>query len=369
MSIARRAVAPFRWQRRDTGGWPARPDPVPLCASKGDKVNCTRRHVLVTGASSGIGRATALRLAADGWHVYAGVRNPADGDKLTRSATGELTPLILDVTDAGHIAAATAAVASHVPTSGLDGLVDNAGIGLAAPMELVPLDAFRRQLEINVTGQLAVTQEFLPLLRRAGGRIVVISSIGVRFDPPFAGPLDASKAAVAALADALRQELAPWGVRVVLVEPASVNSAAPDKLLRDAEAVMAAAPPQGRALYEDAFSRMLAVMLRRERDGSAPDVVAETISRALTTSRPRAVYLTGRYARRLATVSLLPTPLLDAARRRVFGLPAPGSLAPGASRRRQPAEVPSRGTSGDRGVPRPGPASGHPHARHGTETT
>ena len=297
-------------------------------------MNCTRRHVLVTGASSGIGRATTLRLAADGWHVYAGIRNPEDGDKLSRSATaGELTPLVLDVTDPGHIAAATAAVAPHVPTSGLDGLVDNAGIGLAAPTELVPLDAFRRQLEINVTGQLAVTQAFLPLLRRACGRIVMISSIGVRFAPPFAGPLDASKAALSALADALRQELAPWGVRVVLVEPASVNSAAPDKVLRDAEALMAAAPSQARALYEDTFTRMLAVMLRRERNGSSPDVVAETISRALTTSRPRTVYLTGRYARRMATLSLLPTPLLDAARRRVFGLPAPGSLAAGAPRR------------------------------------
>jgi NAD(P)-dependent dehydrogenase (short-subunit alcohol dehydrogenase family) len=287
-------------------------------------VNRTR-HVLVTGASSGIGRATALRLAGDGWHVFAGVRNPADGDKLTRSSTGNgLTPLILDVTDAGHIDAAVDAVAGHA-AAGLDGLVDNAGVGLAAPTELVPLDRFRQHLEVNLIGQLAVTQAFLPLLRRARGRIVVISSIGVRFAPPFAGPLDAGKAALAALADALRQELAPWGVRVVLVEPASINSAAPDKVLRDAEAVLAAAPPQRRDLYEDTFTGMLAVMLRRERNGSAPDVVAETISRALTASRPRTVYLTGRYARRLAALSALPTPLLDAARRRVFALPAPGS--------------------------------------------
>ena len=287
-------------------------------------MDCTRRHFLVTGASSGIGRATALRLAAAGDHVYAGVRNPSDGDALVRRATaGELTPLILDVTDPHKISEAAATVTRHAGAAGLDGLVDNAGVGLACPVELLPLDTFRRLLEINVTGQLAVTQAFLPLLRRARGRIVVLSTIGVRFGPPFAGALDATKAALAALADALRQELAPWGVRVVLVEPASINSAAPDKVVRDTEAAMVAAPPSGRALYQESVSRMLTVMLRRERDGSPPEVAAETIVRALTTRRPRAVYLTGKNARRLATISLLPTPVLDAVRRRIFGLPAP----------------------------------------------
>jgi NAD(P)-dependent dehydrogenase (short-subunit alcohol dehydrogenase family) len=289
-------------------------------------MECTRKHTLVTGCSSGIGRATALRLAAAGQHVYAGVRNPADGDQLARSAPGGgLTPLILDVTDPGHINAADAAVNGH--TAGLDGLVNNAGFGLACPTELVQLDAFRRQLEVNVTGQLAVTQAFLPSLRRARGRIVMVSSIGVRFTPPFAGPLDATKAALAALGDALRQELAPWGVRVVVIEPASINSGAADKVTRDAAAAMAAAAPQGRALYEDTFARMVSVMQRREGNGSPPDVAAATIVRALTAARPRNGYLTGKDSRRLAMLSKLPTPVLDAARRRVFGLPAPGSLA------------------------------------------
>jgi NAD(P)-dependent dehydrogenase (short-subunit alcohol dehydrogenase family) len=133
-------------------------------------MSCTRKHTLVTGASSGIGRATALRLAADGQHVYAGVRHPADGEKLASSATnGEVTPLILDVTDASHIAAAAGAVAEHTGAHGLDGLVNNAGIGLACPAELLALDMFRRLLEINVVGQLAVTQALLPSLRRARG--------------------------------------------------------------------------------------------------------------------------------------------------------------------------------------------------------
>jgi NAD(P)-dependent dehydrogenase (short-subunit alcohol dehydrogenase family) len=288
-------------------------------------MNCTRKHTLVTGSSSGIGRATALRLAAAGQHVYAGVRHPEDGEKLTRSAAGgEITPLILDVTEPGQIEAAVAAIGAH---GGLDGLVNNAGYGLACPTELVPLDDFRRQLEVNVTGQLAVTQAMLPALRQARGRIVMVSTIGVRFTPPFAGPLDAAKAALAALGDTLRQELAPWGVRVILVEPASINSGAADKVTRDAAAAMEAASPQRRALYAETFANMLQVMERREANGSPPDVAAATIVRALTAPRPRAVYLTGRYSRRLALLSGLPVPVLDRARRRVFHLPAPGTLA------------------------------------------
>ena len=292
-------------------------------------MNCTRKHTLVTGASSGIGRATALRLAAAGQHVYAGVRREADGDQLARAAAGgEVTPVLLDVTESSQIAETAAVIGGHAP-AGLDGLVNNAGYGLACPTELVPLDAFRRQMDVNVTGQLAVTQAVLPLLRRAAGRIVIISTIGVRFNPPFAGPLDAAKAALTALADSLRQELAPWGIRVVLVEQASIKSRAAGKVSRDAAAAMAAASPEGRALYQATFANMLEVMNHREGNGSPPDAAAATITRALTASRPRTVYLTGKDSRRLALLSMLPTPVVDAARRRVFGLPAPGSLAAG----------------------------------------
>ena len=289
-------------------------------------MNCTRKHALVTGSSSGIGRATALRLAAAGQHVYAGVRKESDGDQLAREAEGgETTPLLLDVTDAGQIADAAAVIGEHAQ-AGLDGLVNNAGYGLACPTELLPLDAFRRQLDVNVTGQLAVTQAMLPLLRRAAGRIVVVGTIGVRFNPPFAGALDASKAALTALADSLRQELAPWDIRVVLVEPATINSGAAEKVARDAAAAMTAASPERRALYQTTFAEMLKVMTRREGNGSPPDVAAATITRALTADRPRAIYLTGKDSRRLALLSMLPTSILDAAKRRVFGLPAPGSL-------------------------------------------
>ena len=220
--------------------------------------SCARPHVLVTGASSGIGRATVARLAAGGHHVYAGVRRPADGAALPgaareAAAPGEVTPLLLDVTDQAQIAAAAQAVTGHVGAAGLAGLVNNAGIGGFSPLELTGAADFRRLLEVNVTGQLAVTQALLPLLRRAQGRIVMVGSIGARFTPPFTGPLAASKSALTTVAEALRQELAPWNIRVVVIEPGSIRTDAVDKLRSDAAELISQADPGQRALYEDSF--------------------------------------------------------------------------------------------------------------------
>jgi NAD(P)-dependent dehydrogenase (short-subunit alcohol dehydrogenase family) len=289
---------------------------------------CTHPHMLVTGASSGIGRATALHLAASGYHVFAGVRKPADGMALAEAAAGELTPLLLDVTDTQQITAAVKTIAGHVGDAGLAGLVNNAGIGVFGPLELIPIEQFRRQLEVNVTGQLAVTQAALPLLRRGRGRIVMIGSIGTRFTPPFIGPLAASKSTLATMSNALRQELAPWDIRVILVEPGSIRSEAVGKLENDARTVMNDADAEGRALYENAFLHLVGFFAGLHENGSAPDVVAKTVERALGASRPRACYLSGKNAQRMATVArLLPVPAQDALRRKLARQPAPGSLA------------------------------------------
>ncbi len=288
---------------------------------------CTLPHVLVTGASSGIGRATALRLAASGYHVFAGVRKPADATALAEAAAGELTPLLLDVTDAEQITAAVKTIEGHAGDAGLAGLVNNAGIGVFGPLELIPIEQFRRQLEVNVTGQLAVTQAVLPLLRRARGRIVMIGSIGTRFTPPFIGPLAASKSTLTTMSDALRQELAPWDIRVTVVEPGSIRSEAVGKLESDARAVMNGATADGRALYENAFLHLVGFFAGLHEKGSSPDVVAETVERALRTSHPRSCYLSGKNARRMATIArLLPVPAQDGLRRRLAQQPAPGSL-------------------------------------------
>ena len=299
---------------------------------------CTLPHVLITGASSGIGRAGALRLAAHGWHVYAGVRKPADGAALTEAAlteaalaeaaTGELTPLLLDVTDPAQIAATTQVIDEHAGNAGLAGLVNNAGIGVFGPLELIGIEQFRRQLDVNVTGQLAVTQALLPALRRARGRIVMIGSIGTRFTPPFIGPLAASKSALATLSTALRQELAPFDIRVVLVEPGSIRSEAVSKLDADARQVLSEVSPGGRALYDDAFLHLVGFFSALHHKGSPPEEVAKTVERALTTRRPRARYLAGKNARRMAlAAAVLPPAAQDALRRRLTHQPARAARA------------------------------------------
>lgn len=309
---------------------------------------CTSRHVVVTGASTGSGRATVLRLAADGYHVYAGVRKTADGAALRDAAhrdaalrdaahrgaahrdvtAGEVTPLLLDVTDAAQITAAAELVADHVGTAGLDGLVNNAGVGVFGPLELTSAEAIRWQFEVNVTGQIIVTQAFLPLLRTAQGRLVMIGSIGDRTSMPFGEPLGASKAAIASMSEALRQELAPWNIKVILVEPASIRTEAVDKFQADAEKAIAGFSDEGRALYAGSYRAMVDAALPRLNRGSSPDVVAAKIAGALAARRPRARYLVGKDARRIATLAaVLPAPAFDALRRRLFALPAPGSRA------------------------------------------
>jgi NAD(P)-dependent dehydrogenase (short-subunit alcohol dehydrogenase family) len=302
--------------------------------------SCTRRHVLVTGASSGIGRATALHLAAGGHHVYAGVRKQADAPVPERGTAGEVTPVLLDVTDEAQIAAAAGAIAAHVAGTGLAGLVNNAGTGVFGPLEILPVAQFRRLMEVNVTAQLMVTQAFLPMLRQAHGRIVMIGSIGARFTPPFVGPLAASKSALATMGAALRQELAPWDIRVVLIEPASIRTEAVDKLHSDAAHLMNQAPPAQRALYQEAFYRLVETFGARHQHGSPPEVVASAVARALAAPRPRARYTVGKNSRQMVILAaILPVPVLDRLRRRLSNQPAPGS------RGRRPAETGEAGAT------------------------
>ncbi|MBO0874538.1 MAG: SDR family oxidoreductase [Pseudonocardia sp.] len=300
-----------------------------------------RKHALVTGASTGIGRATALRLVAEGFHVFAAVRREEDGDALAAGTYGLLTPLIMDVTRPEDIARAVERTTERVGEHGLDLLVNNAGIGVFEPLELVPMERFRAQLEVNVTAQLAVTQAFLPLLRRAGGRIVMMGSVAGRITLPFAGGQAASKRAVQALAEALRQELAPWRLPVILVEPASIRSEDVDKLAVEVRSAPRRFGAAGRALYGGAFTQMTTRAVRLAAHGSSPERVAEVIARVATSYRPRSRYLVGRYALLLAVLALLPAALLDALLRKLFALPEPGAfpLTPPLEsiQRRQPA--------------------------------
>jgi len=260
------------------------------------------RAVLVTGASSGIGHASALRLVASGWRVFGGVRSEEDAERLRGHG---VEPLQLDVTDSAAIAAAAEVVGGE-----LHGLVDNAGIAIAAPLELVPLDELRRQLEVNVVGQVAVLQAFLPLLRRSRGRVVLVGSVGGRSALPFLGPYAASKHALEAIADSLRVELAPWGIGVSIVEPASVKTAVWTKGAAQADVMRAGISHERDELYAARIERFKAVAMKRG-PGIDPDVVAQAVEHALTASRPKARYLVGRDAHIRAWIERLPTRLRD----------------------------------------------------------
>lgn len=260
------------------------------------------KRVVVTGASSGIGRASAVRLARAGWHVVGGVRTAEDASSLREVG---IEPVLLDVTDATQIAAAAAAVGPE-----LHGLVDNAGIAVAAPLELVPLEELRRQLEVNVVGQVGVLQAFMPALRRARGRVVLMGSIGGRSALPFLGPYAASKHALEAIADTLRVELAPWGMGVSIVEPASVRTAIWAKGAETAAAIGEGAAPEAASLYAERVARFRQIALSRG-PGLDPEVVAQAVEHALTASRPKARYVVGRDAHMRAWIERLPTRVRD----------------------------------------------------------
>jgi NAD(P)-dependent dehydrogenase (short-subunit alcohol dehydrogenase family) len=282
---------------------------------------------LITGASTGIGRASALRLTSAGWTVLAGVRDPAAGERLLADASspGRLIPLSLDVTDATQVAQAAERVAEigveggASCAGGLDALVNNAGIGLGGPLELIAAEDLRWQFEVNVLGQVAVTQALLPALRGARGRLVLVSSVGGRVAMAFTAPYAASKHALEAIGDALRVELHSSGVRVALIEPGSVATPIWDKSRAQADHV--SIPPELEAQYGHVPAAMDKVLSDTARRGVPPEQVAATIERALTAPRMRARYVVGRDARAMIVARrLLPDLVFDRVAKRALGV-------------------------------------------------
>ncbi len=251
---------------------------------------------LVTGSSTGIGRATTLRLARAGWTVLAGIRKDADGASLLAEPAGDIRPVLLDVTKPDHLDALAATLDEHCADAGLDGLVNNAGFALARPIEVVDLDAFRWQFEVNVFGQIAVSQRAIPHLRRATGRVVNIGSTGSRVTPRYMGPYTASKHALVGVNDAMRQELRDWGIRVVLLEPGAIATPIWDKGKAEIKEVEAEGDAAMTALYPEAMPEMTRVVHQQAADGIDPDEVAKVVWTALTARRPRARYPVGRDA-------------------------------------------------------------------------
>lgn len=276
-----------------------------------DDTSFAKMTFLVTGASSGIGRATAVWLAESGHEVVAGVRQADDAPTHSR-----IRPAVLDVTDAVQLAAAAKDIGQ------LSGLINNAGITYSGPVEYLPLDRLREQLEVNVVGLVAVTQAFLPAIRAGRGRVVMVSSTAGRVAVPLLGAYSASKFAVEAISDALRQELQPWSVPVVVVEPGSFRSANRARTAAAAAADRLSMSAEAERRYGPALDAANRYNREVEAFAGDPERVAAVVERALTTRRPRARYLVGADARATVALSrLLPVRAMDALMSRTIGLP------------------------------------------------
>lgn len=273
-------------------------------------MDTSQRAVIVTGASTGIGFACVQTLANDGFIVYAGVRSERDAMRVS-SAHNNVRALLLDVTVPEQIAAAAESMrAARVP---LHGVVNNAGIAVAGPLEYLPIADFRRQFETNVFGALAVTQAMLPLLRAHGtGRIVFMSSVSGQIAPPFVGPYASSKFALEALGDALRMELHAFGIRVSIIQPGNVRTPIWQKGRDAKDALLASMPQEALAHYGTAVDSIVRVAEHEERTGIEPGDVAQAVLHALTAQKPKARYPVGNppaWQRRFA--SLLPERVRD----------------------------------------------------------
>jgi NAD(P)-dependent dehydrogenase (short-subunit alcohol dehydrogenase family) len=253
--------------------------------------------VVVTGASTGIGAACALDCAGRGMTVFAGVRDPRAGEALVAKAGSSLIPITLDVTDERSIVQSVEVVHQVVGEGGLGGLVNNAGIVIGSPLEVIPLPQLRKQLEVNVIGQIAVTQAFLPLLRRGRGRIVNMGSIAGRGTIPLLGPYSASKYALEALTDALRMELQPWGIQVSIIEPGAIATPIWEKSAKEAEVLEASASKEAKVLYGEAVVRVRDAVAQAAQRAISPDVVVRAVHHALTSSHPHTRYLVGSDAK------------------------------------------------------------------------
>jgi NAD(P)-dependent dehydrogenase (short-subunit alcohol dehydrogenase family) len=276
------------------------------------------KSILVTGASTGIGHACALRLAGAGHRVFAGIRKDSDAQRLRDKGAAHLVPVLLDVTKQEQIDALAEQITLEVGS--LHGVVNNAGVARGGPIEYLPIDVWRDQFDVNVLGQVAVTRAMLPLVREARGRIVFIGSIGGKVATMMMGPYNASKFAIEAIGESLRQELHPWGIGVSVVEPGAIKTEIWDKGRETADRLERELPAEAASRYARHIAAIRKGIDMQERHGVGPEKVAEAVEHALFASRPKTRYLVGLDAR---VQSLLVRLLTDRSReaivRRIAG--------------------------------------------------
>jgi NAD(P)-dependent dehydrogenase (short-subunit alcohol dehydrogenase family) len=286
------------------------------------------RFVLVTGASRGLGRDMALHLVRNGFAVLAGVRADADGRRLAGEGGAGILPLLLDVTDRTGIRNAVEQVEQRVGAPGLAGLVNNAGIASFGPLEQQPMDEFEAIFRVNVFGVQALTQAVLPALRRARGRVVNISSGNGRLALPHSGAYSASKFALEAMSDALRMEVAPWGIRVVVVEPGAMATDIRLRAIDTLAAQQAALPEADRPLYAGQVAALSAAIRGMEAAAGPAGEISEAVLEALTAAEPQTRYPVGPFMDQLGALAVMPDRERDRFALGVLGL-GEGAVPPG----------------------------------------
>ncbi|MDH5643577.1 MAG: SDR family oxidoreductase [Gemmatimonadota bacterium] len=270
--------------------------------------------VLITGASKGIGRATARYLAQNGFRVFAGVRNPRDRESIAEEHPGSITPVVLDVADSDSIKNAVLEVKNSVGEGGLAGLVNNAGMVVAGPLEGLPIEDLRRQFDVNVFGPIEVIQHALPLIRKGKGRIVNMSSINGRIAVPFVAPYAASKFALEAFSDGLRMELRRQGIPVVVIQPGAIDTPIWETAGKTVLEILDRMQDEAKERYSGILKR-IHERAKVPSHAISPDHVARVVLRALTVRRPKTRYLVGRDAKFFALLAAtFPDRLLDRVR-------------------------------------------------------
>jgi NAD(P)-dependent dehydrogenase (short-subunit alcohol dehydrogenase family) len=267
------------------------------------------KAVVVTGASTGIGWGTAKVLVQKGFHVFGSVRKKADADRLTAELGAKFTPLLFDVTDEAAVSAGASEVGRALAGASLFGLVNNAGVAVPGPLLYIEIDELRRQLEINVTGQVVVTQAFAPLLMahdgQAAGRIVMISSVGGKNASPFVGPYNASKFALEGLSESLRRELMLFGIDVIVIAPGAVATPIWDK----ADAIDLTR--YANTPFAPALTAVKNYMISSGRKGFPPEKIGRAVWKALTTEKPKTRYVVTPDPLQNLLVNTLPKRMVD----------------------------------------------------------
>jgi NAD(P)-dependent dehydrogenase (short-subunit alcohol dehydrogenase family) len=270
------------------------------------------RGVLVTGSSSGIGRAVAVRLARGGFTVFAGVRNEAGLKELESLDLDGLIPVHpLDVRNPDHVEGAVRSIESRLGREGLFAIVNNAGGGGVAPIELMDLEEMRAELETRILGPMALLQAFLPSLRRAKGRVIWIATPAL-IPVPYVSSIHACDYAVNCLARTLSIELSPWKIPCIFIRCGGIRTPSVEKSARALRESMSRWPKERLALYRDALERQGRELAAFDRKRSGPETVAEKVFDALSAQRPKRVYRAGYLSRSAAMLGILPQSMVDA---------------------------------------------------------